>query len=84
MKFGVAALPYIGVTERAALELGYVQKLFGYDAPATQLFYAGARAAFWTTGVPATSAALSAALPGPSNNSIFGELLLTARLAAVS
>jgi hypothetical protein len=46
MKFGIAVLPYIGVTEHAALELGYVQKLFGYDAPATQFFYAGARAAF--------------------------------------
>ncbi len=44
MKFGVAILPYMAITDHAALELGYVQKLFGYDAPATQLWYAGARA----------------------------------------
>lgn len=44
MKFGVAILPYMAITDHFALEGGYVQKLFGYDAPATQFFFAGARA----------------------------------------
>jgi len=46
MRFGTAILPYAAVTEHAAVELGYVQKLFGYDVPATQFWYAGARATF--------------------------------------
>lgn len=45
MKFGMTYLPFIGVTEHAALEFGFVQKLFGYDAPATQFLYIGARGA---------------------------------------
>jgi hypothetical protein len=44
MRFGAAMLPFMAITENAALELGYVQKLFGYDVPATQFWYAGARA----------------------------------------
>ena len=45
MRFAIAVLPYFRITNNAALELGYVQKLFGYDPPATQ---------FWTGGVRAT------------------------------
>jgi len=46
MRFGFALLPYVQVTQHAALELGYVQKIFGYDTPATQFYTVGARAAF--------------------------------------
>jgi hypothetical protein len=46
LKFAVAFLPYVRITDRFALELGYVQKFFGYDPPATQTYYIGARAAF--------------------------------------
>jgi hypothetical protein len=46
MKFGLAMLPYARITEHAALTFGYVQKLFGYDAPATQFFTIGVNAAF--------------------------------------
>jgi hypothetical protein len=46
MRFGVALFPYLQVTEHAALELGYVQKIFGYDTPATQFYTVGVRAAF--------------------------------------
>ncbi len=44
MRFGTAIFPYLQVTEHAAIELGYVQKIFGYDTPATQFFHAGVRA----------------------------------------
>jgi len=46
MRFAIAFLPYVQITEHAALELGYVQKFFGYDAVATYSLYAGVRAAF--------------------------------------
>jgi hypothetical protein len=46
LKFAVAFLPYVRIGENAAIELGYVQKFFGYDPPATQTYYAGLRAAF--------------------------------------
>ena len=46
MKFGIPFVAYARVTERAAVELGYVQKLFGYDAVATKTFYAGMRVVF--------------------------------------
>ncbi len=46
LKFAVAFLAYARVTDHFAVELGYVQKLFGYDPPATQTYYAGVRAAF--------------------------------------
>ena len=57
-RFGVALLPYFKVTENFAVELGYVQKLFGYDPPATQTYFVGVRAAFQSrlesrTGAPA-------------------------------
>lgn len=43
MRFGTAVFPYVQVTDHAAIELGYVQKIFGYDTPATQFFHAGVR-----------------------------------------
>lgn len=46
MRFALAVLPYFRITHHAALELGYVQKLFGYDPPATQFFNAGIRVSF--------------------------------------
>lgn len=45
-RFAVALLPYFLVTESVSVELGYVQKFFGYDARATQAYYAGARILF--------------------------------------
>lgn len=45
-RFGLALLPYFKVTDHFAVELGYVQKLFGYDPPATQTYFVGVRAAF--------------------------------------
>jgi len=46
MRFGVAIFPYFKVTDHTAIELGYVQKIFGYDTPATQFFHIGVRASF--------------------------------------
>ncbi len=46
MRFSIAVLPYFHITDHAALELGYVQQLFGYDAQATQLWSAGVRVTF--------------------------------------
>ena len=45
-RFGVALLPYVQVTDHAVVELGYVQKLFGYDATGTQVYYAGVATSF--------------------------------------
>src|SRR5439155_21405707 len=45
-RFAIALLPYFLVTERLSVEAGYVQKLFGYDARATQFYYLGVRALF--------------------------------------
>jgi len=42
-RFAVSILPYFLVTDAVAVEGGYVQKLFGYDARATQFFYVGVR-----------------------------------------
>ncbi len=42
-RFAVAILPYFLVTDHVAVELGYVQKFFGYDAKATQAYFAGVR-----------------------------------------
>ena len=36
-------LPYFLVTEHLSVELGYVQKFFGYDARATQAYFVGLR-----------------------------------------
>ncbi|RYE95064.1 MAG: hypothetical protein EOO75_00280 [Myxococcales bacterium] len=46
MRFGTIIAPYMKVTDRVAVELSYVQKIFGYDTPATQFYSAGVRAAF--------------------------------------
>ena len=46
MRFALASLPYFLVTDRVALEFGYVQKFFGYDPPATQLFTVAVRSVF--------------------------------------
>ncbi len=43
-RFAVALLPYFLVTENLSVELGYVQKFFGYDARATQAYFVGLRA----------------------------------------
>lgn len=45
-RFAAAFFPYVQVTDHAVLELGYVQKIFGYDTPATQFYTVGVRAAF--------------------------------------
>ncbi len=42
-RFALAMLPYFLVTEHLALEAGYIQKFFGYDAPATQAYFVGLR-----------------------------------------
>lgn len=42
-KYSLAFLPYFLVTEHVAVELGYIQKFFGYDPPATQAWFAGVR-----------------------------------------
>ncbi len=42
-RFAVAMLPYFLVTDHLAVELGYVQKFFGYDARATQAYFLGLR-----------------------------------------
>lgn len=43
MRFGVLVAPYAQITERAALELSFVQKVFGYDTPATKFISIGVR-----------------------------------------
>ena len=45
MRFGVVTAPHVAYGP-VALELLYLQKLFGFDPPATQLYQAGLRAAF--------------------------------------
>ncbi|HMR05414.1 MAG TPA: hypothetical protein PKA88_06540 [Polyangiaceae bacterium] len=42
-RFAVAFLPYFLVTKNLSVELGYVQKFFGYDARATQAYFVGLR-----------------------------------------
>ncbi len=42
-RFAVAMLPYFLVTEHLAVEAGYIQKFFGYDARATQAYFVGLR-----------------------------------------
>jgi hypothetical protein len=46
MRFALAAFPYIQVSKFAVIEASYVQKIFGYDTPATQFYTIGVRAAF--------------------------------------
>ncbi|MCA9581545.1 MAG: hypothetical protein KC416_07100 [Myxococcales bacterium] len=45
MRFGAIFAPYVSY-RGVALELLYLQKLFGYDPPATQVYQAALRAAF--------------------------------------
>lgn len=42
-RFAVALLPYFLVSEHLSVEAGYVQKFFGYDARATQVYFVGLR-----------------------------------------
>jgi hypothetical protein len=42
-RFALALLPYFLITDHLAIELGYVQKFFGYDARATQAWFVGVR-----------------------------------------
>ena len=46
MRFAAAFFPYVQITDYVVLELSYVQKLFGYDTPATQFLTGGVRVAF--------------------------------------
>jgi len=46
MRFAAAFFPYVQITDHAVVEVSYVQKLFGYDTPATQFLTFGARFAF--------------------------------------
>ncbi len=46
IRFATALLPYFLVTPRLAIEAGYIQKYFGYDARATYAVYAGVRGLF--------------------------------------
>ncbi len=46
VRVATAILPYFLVTEHAAVELGYIQKFFGYDARATQVYFLGLRGLF--------------------------------------
>jgi hypothetical protein len=43
MRFGVVVAPYAQITEHAAIELSFVQKIFGYDTPATKFLSLGVR-----------------------------------------
>ncbi len=45
-RFAAMALPYVQMSDTVSLELGYLQKLFGYDTPATQLYTATLRYVF--------------------------------------
>lgn len=45
-RFAATFLPYVQMSDRLSLELGYLQKIFGYDTPATQLYTATVRYVF--------------------------------------
>jgi hypothetical protein len=45
-RFAATFLPYVQMSDKVSLELGYLQKLFGYDTPATQLYTATLRYVF--------------------------------------
>jgi len=45
-RFAAMVLPYVQIADRFSLELSYLQKIFGYDTPATQLYSATARVVF--------------------------------------
>jgi hypothetical protein len=46
LKYGIVAIGSVVVAPRLAIELGTVQKRFGYDAVATQSYFGGARYSF--------------------------------------
>ncbi len=45
-RFASTVLPYVQMSDKVSLELGWLQKLFGYDTPATQLYTATLRYVF--------------------------------------
>lgn len=45
-RFAASAFPYVQVSDKVSLELGWLQKIFGYDTPATQLCSATLRYVF--------------------------------------
>lgn len=45
-RFAATVLPSVQMSVKISLELGYLQKLFGYDTPATQLYTATLRYVF--------------------------------------
>ena len=45
-RFGVVTSPYVHITDRITAQATYLQKLFGYDAPATRVFDLGVSVAF--------------------------------------
>lgn len=45
-RFASMILPYVQMSDTVSLELGYLQKIFGYDTPATQLYMATLRYVF--------------------------------------
>jgi len=45
-RFASTVLPYVQMSDKISLELGWLQKLFGYDTPATQLYTATIRYVF--------------------------------------
>ena len=45
-RFATMLLPYAQMSDKLSLELGWIQKLFGYDTPATQLYTATLRYVF--------------------------------------
>jgi hypothetical protein len=45
-RFGSSLLGYVQMNDKLSLELGYVQKIFGYDTPATKFFSGTVRYVF--------------------------------------
>lgn len=45
-RFASMVLPYVQMSDKVSLELGWLQKIFGYDTPATQLYTATIRYVF--------------------------------------
>jgi hypothetical protein len=45
-RFASVVLPYVQMSDKVSLELSWLQKIFGYDTPATQLYAATLRYVF--------------------------------------
>ena len=45
-RFASTILPYVQMSDKLSLELGYLQKIFGYDTPATPLYMVTMRYVF--------------------------------------